>query len=93
MQNKQLEVECTSLEEVKESLNLQVDRILLDNMSTNLVKEAVTLIQEQCLVEVSGGVNLSNIDGYLIKGVNAISVGALTHSTVNIDLSLEVENQ
>jgi nicotinate-nucleotide pyrophosphorylase (carboxylating) len=91
--NKQLEVECTSLEEVKESLNLQVDRILLDNMSTNLVKEAVTLIQEQCLVEVSGGVNLSNIDGYLIKGVNAISVGALTHSTVNIDLSLEVENQ
>jgi len=91
--NKPLEVECTSLEEVRESLNLKVDRILLDNMSPDLVKEAVGLVQSQCFIEVSGGINLSNIDAYLQTGVNAISVGALTHSAVSVDLSLEVENK
>jgi nicotinate-nucleotide pyrophosphorylase (carboxylating) len=91
--DKPLEVECTSLEEVRESLNLKVDRILLDNMSPDLVKEAVRLVQNQCFIEVSGGINLSNIDGYLQKGVNAISIGALTHSSISVDLSLEVENK
>lgn len=91
--NKPLEVECTSLEEVRESLNLKVERILLDNMSPDLVKEAVRLIQSRCVVEVSGGINLSNIDSYLLRGVNAISVGALTHSAVSVDLSLEVESK
>jgi nicotinate-nucleotide pyrophosphorylase (carboxylating) len=90
--NKPLEVECTSLEEVRESLSLKVDRILLDNMSPNLVKEAVEIVQGQCFIEVSGGINLSNIDSYLQKGVNAVSIGALTHSAASIDLSLEVEN-
>jgi nicotinate-nucleotide pyrophosphorylase (carboxylating) len=90
---KPLEVECTSLEEIKESLNLQIDRILLDNMSPELVEKALALIKNQCFIEVSGGVNLSNIDGYLQKGVNAISIGALTHSVISVDLSLEVENK
>ncbi len=91
--NKPLEVECTSLEEVRQCLNLKVDRILLDNMSPDLVKEALGLVQSRCFIEVSGGINLSNIDGYLQKGVNAISIGALTHSAASIDLSLEVENK
>ncbi len=89
--DKPLEVECTNLEEVQEALNLQVDRILLDNMSPALVKNAIDLIQGQCFIEVSGGINLSNIDGYLQTGVNAISVGALTHSAISVDLSLEIE--
>ncbi len=91
--NKPLAVECTNLEEVKESLNLQVNRILLDNMSADLVQSAVKLINGQCFIEVSGGINLDSIDSYLQPGVNAISVGALTHSASSIDLSLEVENQ
>jgi len=88
---KPLEVECTNLEEVKESLNLQADKILLDNMSPGLVKEAVKLVNKRSFVEVSGGINLENMNEYLQPGVNAISVGALTHSTTSIDLSLEVE--
>lgn len=91
--DKPLEVECTSLEEVRESLNLKVERILLDNMSPHLVKEAIGLVQSRCFIEVSGGINLSNIDNYLIRGVNAISVGALTHSSMSVDLSLEVEDK
>jgi nicotinate-nucleotide pyrophosphorylase (carboxylating) len=56
------------------------------------VKEAIQKIsgsKKKCFVEVSGGVNLSNLKGYLIEGVNAISIGALTHSATNVDLSLE----
>ncbi len=90
---KSLETECTTLSEVQECLNLGVDRILLDNMSPALVQKAVDLIKGKCFVEVSGGINLENITGYLQPGVNAISVGALTHSAVHVDLSLEMENQ
>ncbi len=91
--DKSLIVECTNLDEVKESLNLQVDRILLDNMTAELIQKAVSLIDRRCFIEVSGGINLDNIESYLQPGVNAISVGALTHSAGSIDLSLEVENQ
>ena len=91
--DKQLEIECTTLNEVEESISLAVNRILLDNMSPGLVQNAVKVIAGRCFVEVSGGINLENINGYLQPGVDAISVGALTHSTVHVDLSLEVENQ
>jgi nicotinate-nucleotide pyrophosphorylase (carboxylating) len=90
--NKPLEVECTNLEEVQESLNLGINRILLDNMSSELVKEAICLIDKRSFIEVSGGINLKNISEYLLPGVNAISIGALTHSATSVDLSLEIEN-
>lgn len=88
---KQIEVECKNLDEVKESLNLSVDKILLDNMTPDLVKKALGLVQGKCFIEVSGGINLSTITDYLFDGVNAISVGAITHSVTSIDLSLEIE--
>lgn len=88
--HKKIEVETTTLEEVKAALKLQVDVILLDNMSPDLVKKAVELINGQCHIEVSGGVTLNNLQSFLLPGINAISIGALTHSAVNIDISLEV---
>jgi len=65
------------------------DVILLDNFTPEQVKAAVAEIGGRVLVEVSGGVNEGNLDSYLIKGVNVISVGALTHSYKSMDISLD----
>lgn len=86
-----IEVETTTLEEVAEALKHNVTTIMLDNMSPKLVAEAVALIDGKTQVEVSGGVNQSNLHTYLIPGVTAISIGALTHSASNIDMSVEIE--
>lgn len=86
-----LEVEATTLDQVDKILKLGVHTVLLDNMSPQTIREAITLIKGACFIEVSGGVNFKNLKTYLIEGVNAISVGALTHSAPNIDISLEVE--
>jgi len=89
--NLPIEVEATNLDQVGKVLKLGVHTILLDNMSPQMIRDAVALIKGACFIEVSGGVNFKNIKNYLIEGVNAISVGALTHSAPNIDISLEVE--
>ncbi len=86
-----IEVETTTLEEVAEALQHEVTTIMLDNMSPKMVAEAVALINGKTQVEVSGGVNQSNLHAYLIPGVTAISIGALTHSASNIDMSVEIE--
>lgn len=86
-----IEVETTDLAQVKQAVDLGVQSILLDNMNGEQVRDAVKLIDGACFIEVSGGINLANIQNYLIEGVNAISVGALTHSAPNVDISLEVE--
>ncbi|OGQ59649.1 MAG: nicotinate-nucleotide diphosphorylase (carboxylating) [Deltaproteobacteria bacterium RIFCSPLOWO2_12_FULL_38_8] len=85
-----IEVEVTTLKEVKEALDAKVDIILLDNFSTENVKEAVLMIQKQALVEVSGGVTLENVKNYAQTGVDRISIGALTHSVTTFDFSLLV---
>jgi nicotinate-nucleotide pyrophosphorylase (carboxylating) len=85
-----IEVECASLAQVEECLNHKVATIMLDNMTPSMVRSAVALIKGRCQIEVSGSINLANLDDYLIAGVDAISVGALTHSAKSIDLSLEV---
>ncbi len=87
-----LEVEVSNLSELKSAQDLGVGRVLLDNMTPDMVRQAIQQISSRdskCFVEVSGGVNLTNLESYLIKGVDAISTGALTHSAKNIDLSLE----
>lgn len=86
-----VEVETTTLAEVSEALSCHVEKIMLDNMTPETVREAVKLINASCVVEISGGINLKSLKNYLIPGVNAISVGALTHSAPNVDISLEVE--
>ncbi|MBS1989380.1 MAG: carboxylating nicotinate-nucleotide diphosphorylase [Cyanobacteria bacterium SZAS LIN-2] len=94
LENRNIEVEVTTLDELAEALAEKAERVLLDNMPPDLVRQAIAKIKEnahQPFVEVSGGVNLANLESYLIPGVNAISIGAITHSAKNIDLSLEFE--
>jgi len=90
--NKNLEiiVEARSLEEVKEILNEGgIKRILLDNFNYKTTKEAVKIIGKKCQTESSGGITEETISEYAKCGVDFISVGALTHSVLNFDLSLK----
>ncbi|CAN5491291.1 carboxylating nicotinate-nucleotide diphosphorylase [soil metagenome] len=91
-----LSVEVSNLDELQDALDLGAKRVLLDNMSPELVRECIQKISKSSsnesgdfYVEVSGGITLENLNGYLISGVTAISTGSLTHSARNIDLSLE----
>ena len=83
-----IEVEATTLAEVKVALRAGAEVILLDNMSPELVRRAVTLIAGAALVEVSGGVRFESLRDYALPGVDVISIGALTHSAPAADLSL-----
>jgi len=85
-----IEVETRNLDEVREALATgAVDIIMLDNMSTAQMKEAVALIGGRCLTEASGGITLENMRAVAETGVDFISAGALTHSAPNKDLSLK----
>jgi nicotinate-nucleotide pyrophosphorylase (carboxylating) len=85
-----IEVEAKTLSEVKQAIKAKADIVLLDNMSPDLVKTCIALIDGKMLVEVSGGVTYTTLNSYLIKGVDFISVGALTHSVRSVDLSLDI---
>jgi nicotinate-nucleotide pyrophosphorylase (carboxylating) len=86
-----VEVEASTLEEVNEALYAGADIIMLDNMSLQQIKEAVGLIDHRALVEVSGGVTLKQLRNLAQTGVDLISIGALTHSAVAVDLSMTIE--
>ncbi|MDZ7335982.1 MAG: carboxylating nicotinate-nucleotide diphosphorylase [candidate division KSB1 bacterium] len=86
-----IEVETRTLEEVKMAADANVDRIMLDNMTKEQIIEAVKIVNGKAEVEVSGGVNLSNIDNYYDTKVNYISIGRLTHSAPAFDYSLLME--
>ncbi|MCA9818136.1 MAG: carboxylating nicotinate-nucleotide diphosphorylase [Cyanobacteria bacterium HKST-UBA01] len=86
-----IEVETRTLEEVEQASALEPEHILLDNMSPKMVKEAIAIIDGRSLVEISGGINIATIATYVIEGVDAISVGALTHSAPAIDISLDMD--
>ncbi len=85
-----IEVEVKSLQELDEALALGVDRIMLDNMSLDDIREAVRRVQGRVKLEVSGGVTLSTVTKIAATGVDYISVGALTHSPQALDISLEL---
>ena len=86
-----IEIETRNLEEVRRVLaHGGVDRIMLDNFTPELVKEAVQLINGQVETEASGNITLDNMRGYAEAGVDFISVGALTHHIASLDLSLKV---
>ncbi|MFV0531675.1 MAG: carboxylating nicotinate-nucleotide diphosphorylase [Flavobacteriales bacterium] len=84
-----IEVETRNLKEVQEALEAGVDRIMLDNMSPELMKQAVSIINGKCETEASGGITKNTIKSVALSGVDYISVGALTHSSQNKDLSLK----
>jgi nicotinate-nucleotide pyrophosphorylase (carboxylating) len=88
-----IEVECTSLVEVQEALDAQADIILLDNMTTAQMREAVQLVNGQALLEASGNMSLERAREVAETGVDFISVGALTHSVTAADLSMSLRVQ
>lgn len=86
-----IEIETRNLKEVAEVLEMEIaDRIMLDNFSPELMKEAVQLINKRAETEASGGITLDTIAAYAATGVDFISVGALTHSVKSLDLSLKI---
>jgi len=88
--NLKIEVETRNLDEVKEVLKVgKIDRIMLDNFTYEQMRKAIQLINGKYETEASGGINLKNVRKYAECGVDFVSVGALTHSICNMDLSLK----
>jgi nicotinate-nucleotide pyrophosphorylase (carboxylating) len=85
-----VEVEVTDLDQLRELLDAGCERILLDNMSTGTMAEAVRLTAGRATLEASGGLTLERAREVAETGVDFISVGALTHSVKVFDLGLDL---
>jgi len=85
-----VEVEAATLAEVEAAMRAGAGAILLDNMSLDQLRKAVRLVHGRAFLEASGGVTLANVREVASTGVDAISIGALTHSAPALDLSLDV---
>jgi nicotinate-nucleotide pyrophosphorylase (carboxylating) len=86
-----IEVEATTLEQVKEAVALKVSRIMLDNMTTEQMRASLQLIPHTIETEASGNMTLERIKEVAETGVQFISVGALTHSAPTADISLKFD--
>jgi len=89
--NLPLEVECRNLDEVDEAIEAGAERLLLDNMTSAELAEAVAHVAGRAELEASGGVTLATVAEVAASGVQFVSVGAITHSAAALDLSLTVE--
>jgi nicotinate-nucleotide pyrophosphorylase (carboxylating) len=85
----EIEVEARTLEDVSACLEIGVRRILLDNMSPEMMREAVRLTAGRASLEASGNMNLETVRQVAETGVDYISIGALTHSAVVFDVSMK----
>ncbi len=88
-----VEVEVNTTQEVLDAVEAGADIIMLDNMCPDEMRHAVSLIPSQVEIEASGGITLDNVKNAAETGVNLISIGALTHSSKALDMSLELELQ
>ena len=86
-----VEIEAETLAQVDEALAAGADRILVDNMTTDRIRDAVARARGRATVEISGGVTLERIPELASTGADFVSVGALTHSAPAIDISFEIE--
>jgi nicotinate-nucleotide pyrophosphorylase (carboxylating) len=85
-----VEIEARNLKEVEEIISIgHVDRIMFDNFTPELMKQGVGLVNGKYETEASGGITINTVRSFAETGVNFISVGALTHSSSNLDLSLK----
>lgn len=89
-----LEIEIDNFMQLNEALEEGIDAVLLDNFSPEDTKKAVKIIRnsqngEKIYVESSGGIDLDNISSYVVCGIDAVSSGALTHSVISADISLD----
>jgi nicotinate-nucleotide pyrophosphorylase (carboxylating) len=86
-----VEVEVESEEELRDALQAKPEWIMLDNMSVRLMSRCVEICAGRCRLEASGGVTLETVEAMAATGVDAISIGGLTHSAPAADLSLELD--
>lgn len=85
-----VQIEVEDLTMLERALEAAPDAILLDNMSPNTVAKAVEINKRKVYLEASGGITLSNVRAYAETGIDAISIGALTHSAPAVDMSLRM---
>ncbi|HVZ63438.1 MAG TPA: carboxylating nicotinate-nucleotide diphosphorylase [Lacunisphaera sp.] len=85
-----IEVEAKTLAEVRAAVRAGAEVILLDNMTPAQVQAAIAVIDGRAVIEISGGVRFEMLRDYALPGVDVISIGALTHSAIAVDLSLDV---
>lgn len=88
-----VEVEVETLEMIDEALEVKADIIMLDNMTPELMRQAVEKIAGRALIEASGGVTEETIIDIAKTGVDYISIGALTHSIKSLDISLDIQSR
>lgn len=86
-----IEVECDTLEQVKEAVNCGADIIMLDNMDYDTMREAVSIIDGKAVIEASGNVNLSTVGEIAKTGVDIISSSAIVAKAPTLDLALDIE--
>ena len=86
-----VEIEAETLAQVEDALAVGADTILVDNMSTDSIRDAVARVRGRARIEISGGVTLERIPELAATGADFVSVGALTHSAPAIDISFEIE--
>lgn len=85
----EIELEVHNEAEFDQAIDLGVRHIMLDNFSPDLIRKVIPKKKQGTTIEVSGGVRLSNLDDYLIEGVDAISVGAITYDAPAVDISFK----
>jgi nicotinate-nucleotide pyrophosphorylase (carboxylating) len=85
-----IQVEVDTLEQLEEALRCQVNAVLLDNLPIPQLRAAVKLVDGRCHTEASGGITLANVREVAATGVEAVSLGWLTHSPVALDLGLDI---
>ena len=85
-----IEVECDTLDQVKEAVDAKADIIMLDNMHVETMKKAVEIINHQAIVEASGNVNLSTVNAIASTGVDIISSSAIVAKAPTLDLALDM---
>lgn len=88
-----IEVETTNLDEVKQTLDAGAEIIMLDNMSNEMMAEAVKIIDGKAQTEASGNMSIPRLRGVAATGVDFISVGALTHSVMALDISMNIQTK
>jgi nicotinate-nucleotide pyrophosphorylase (carboxylating) len=89
--DKKIEVEVQSIEEVNEALESHADIIMLDNMTLDMMRQCITLINGKAKTEISGGVTFERLEEISTTGADFVSIGALTHSAPAVDISMNIK--
>lgn len=88
-----IEIEVEHFDQLEEVLKFGADVILLDNMQPSEIRNCVERVKGQAVLEASGGISIENVREYAETGIDVISIGKLTHSAPNLDVSLEIESK